>query len=236
MKALKVANLTAGYGESEILRNVSVELNDAEIVSIIGPNGAGKSTLLKAVFGILRPRSGSVELYGEEITGLSPDRIVRRGISYVPQVDNVFPSLTVEENLEMGAYIRSDDSRPRLREVYDLLPVLQERNNEKVSRLSGGQRQMVAIGRALMLNPRVLLLDEPTASLAPILVEMVFEKILAINRSGVAIMLVEQNARETLKISHRGYVLAGGEKRFEDTGESLLKNDDVGRLYLGGEG
>jgi len=236
MKALKVANLTAGYGESEILRNVSVELNDAEIVSIIGPNGAGKSTLLKAVFGILRPRSGSVELYGEEITGLSPDRVVRRGISYVPQVDNVFPSLTVEENLEMGAYIRSDDSRPRLREVYDLLPVLQERNNEKVSRLSGGQRQMVAIGRALMLNPRVLLLDEPTASLAPILVEMVFEKILAINRSGVAIMLVEQNARETLKISHRGYVLAGGEKRFEDTGESLLKNDDVGRLYLGGEG
>jgi len=236
MKALKVANLTAGYGESEILRNVSVELNDAEIVSIIGPNGAGKSTLLKAVFGILRPRSGSVELYGEEITGLSPDRVVRRGISYVPQVDNVFPSLTVEENLEMGAYIRSDDSRPRLREVYDLLPVLQERNNEKVSRLSGGQRQMVAIGRALMLDPRVLLLDEPTASLAPILAEMVFEKILAINRSGVAIMLVEQNARETLKISHRGYVLAGGEKRFEDTGESLLKNDDVGRLYLGGEG
>ena len=235
MKALKVANLTAGYGESEILRNVSVELNDGEIVSIIGPNGAGKSTLLKAVFGILRPRSGSVELYGEEITGLSPDRVVRRGISYVPQVDNVFPSLTVEENLEMGAYIRSDDSRPRLREVYDLLPVLQERNNEKVSRLSGGQRQMVAIGRALMLDPRVLLLDEPTASLAPILVEMVFEKILAINRSGVAIMLVEQNARETLKISHRGYVLAGGEKRFEDTGESLLKNDDVGRLYLGGE-
>ena len=236
MKALKVANLTAGYGESEILRNVSVELNDAEIVSIIGPNGAGKSTLLKAVFGILRPRSGSVELYGEEITGLSPDRVVRRGISYVPQVDNVFPSLTVEENLEMGAYIRTDDYRSRLREVYDLLPVLQERNNEKVSRLSGGQRQMVAIGRALMLDPRVLLLDEPTASLAPILAEMVFEKILAINRSGVAIMLVEQNARETLKISHRGYVLAGGEKRFEDTGESLLKNDDVGRLYLGGEG
>lgn len=236
MKALKVANLTAGYGESEILRNVSVELNDGEIVSIIGPNGAGKSTLLKAVFGILRPRSGSIELYGDEITGLSPDRIVRRGISYVPQVDNVFPSLTVEENLEMGAYIRTDDFRSRLREVYDLLPILQERNNEKVSRLSGGQRQMVAIGRALMLDPRVLLLDEPTASLAPILVEMVFEKILAINRSGVAIMLVEQNARETLKISHRGYVLAGGEKRFEDTGESLLKNDDVGRLYLGGEG
>lgn len=236
MKVLNVANLTAGYGESEILRNVSVELNDGEIVSIIGPNGAGKSTLLKAVFGILRPRSGSVELYGEEITGLTPDRIVRRGISYVPQVDNVFPSLTVEENLEMGAYIRTDDFSARLREVYDLLPVLKERNNEKVSRLSGGQRQMVAIGRALMLDPKVLLLDEPTASLAPILVDMVFEKILAINRSGVAIMLVEQNARETLKVSHRGYVLAGGERRFEDTGENLLKNEDVGRLYLGGEG
>ena len=236
MKALKVANLTAGYGESEIVRNVSVELNDGEIVSIIGPNGAGKSTLLKAVFGILRPRSGSVELYGEEITGFSPNRIVRRGISYVPQVDNVFPSLTVEENLEMGAYIRTDDFRSRLREVYHLLPVLKERNHEKVSRLSGGQRQMVAIGRALMLDPKVLLLDEPTASLAPILAKIVFEKILAINRSGVAIMLVEQNARETLKISHRGYVLAGGEKRFEDTGENLLRNEDVGRLYLGGEG
>jgi branched-chain amino acid transport system ATP-binding protein len=236
MKALTVANLTAGYGESEILRNVSVELNAGEIVSIIGPNGAGKSTLLKAIFGILKPKGGSVELYGEEITGLSPDRIVRRGLSYVPQVDNVFPSLTVEENLEMGAYLRPDDFRSRLREVCDLLPVLRERDKEKVSRLSGGQRQMVAIGRALMLDPKVLLLDEPTASLAPILVEMVFEKILAINRSGVAIMLVEQNARETLKISHRGYVLAGGEKRFEDTGGNLLQNADVGRLYLGGEG
>jgi len=233
MKTLKVANLTAGYGGSEIVRDVSVELNDGEIVSIIGPNGAGKSTLLKAVFGILRPKSGSIELYGEEVTGLSPDRIVRRGMSYVPQVENVFPSLTVEENLEMGAYIRTDNFRRRLREVYDLLPVLKERNHEQVSRLSGGQRQMVAIGRALMLDPKVLLLDEPTASLAPILVEIVFEKILAINRSGVAIMVVEQNARETLKISHRGYVLAGGEKRFEDTGQNLLRNEDVGRLYLG---
>lgn len=236
MKVLKVINLTAGYGEAEILRNVSIELRQGEILSIIGPNGAGKSTLLKAIFGILRPRAGVVELHGEEITGLSPDKIVRRGISYVPQVDNVFSSLTVQENLEMGAYIRSDDFGPRLQEVYDLLPVLQERKNDQVSGLSGGQRQMVAVGRALMVDPKVLLLDEPSASLAPILVDTIFEKIVEINRTGVAIVLVEQNARETLKISHRGYVLAGGENRFEDTGEKLLKNDEVARLYLGGEG
>jgi ABC-type branched-subunit amino acid transport system ATPase component len=233
---LKVTNLTAGYGEAEILRNVSIELRRGEILSIIGPNGAGKSTLLKAIFGVLRPRAGVVELHGEEITGLSPDRIVRRGISYVPQVDNVFPSLTVQENLEMGAYIRTDDFGPRLQEVYGLLPVLRERKNDQVSGLSGGQRQMVAIGRALMVDPKVLLLDEPSASLAPILVETIFEKIVEINRTGVAMVLVEQNARETLKISHRGYVLAGGENRFEDTGENLLKNEEVARLYLGGEG
>jgi len=236
VKVLKVTNLTAGYGEAEILRNVSIELRQDEILSIIGPNGAGKSTLLKAVFGILRPRAGVVELHGDNITGMSPDRIVRRGISYVPQAENVFPSLTVQENLEMGAYIRTDDFGPRLHEVYALLPVLQERKNDQVSGLSGGQRQMVAIGRALMVNPKVLLLDEPSASLAPILVATIFEKILEINRTGVAIVLVEQNARETLKISHRGYVLAGGENRFEDTGENLLKNDEVSRLYLGGEG
>jgi ABC-type branched-subunit amino acid transport system ATPase component len=236
VKVLKVTNLTAGYGEAEILRNVSIELRQREILSIIGPNGAGKSTLLKTIFGLLRPRAGMVELHGEEITGLSPDRIVRRGISYVPQVENVFPSLTVQENLEMGAYIRTDDFGPRLKEVYGLLPVLQERKNDQVSGLSGGQRQMVAIGRALMVDPKVLLLDEPSASLAPILVETIFEKIMEINRTGVAIVLVEQNARETLKISHRGYVLAGGENRFEDTGENLLKNDEVARLYLGGEG
>lgn len=236
MRVLNVTNLTAGYGESEILRGVSVELREGEIVSIIGPNGAGKSTLLKALFGILKPRAGTIELNGEDITGLSPHKIVRRGMTYVPQVDNVFPSLTVQENLEMGAYIRTDDFSPRLREVYDLLPVLRERRSEKVSRLSGGQRQMVAIGRALMVDPKVLLLDEPSASLAPILVAMIFAKIVEINRTGVAIMLVEQNARETLKISHRGYVLAGGEKRFEDSGARLLNNEEVGRLYLGGDG
>jgi ABC-type branched-subunit amino acid transport system ATPase component len=236
MKVLQAKNLTAGYGETDILHEVSVELNEKEIVSIIGPNGAGKSTLLKTMFGILRPREGMVELGDEEVTGLSPDKIVRRGMSYVPQVDNVFPSLTIQENLEMGAFIRTDDYGNKLQEIYELFPPLKERRNEKVGKLSGGQRQMVAMGRALMLDPKVLLLDEPSASLAPILVGMIFERIVGINKTGVAIMVVEQNARETLKISDRGYVLATGRKVFEDTGKAILENEEVGKLYLGGEG
>jgi len=236
MKVLQAKNLTAGYGETDILHEVSVELNEKEIVSIIGPNGAGKSTLLKTMFGILRPREGMVELGDEEVTGLSPDKIVRRGMSYVPQVDNVFPSLTIQENLEMGAFIRTDDYGNKLQEIYELFPPLNERRNEKVGKLSGGQRQMVAMGRALMLDPKVLLLDEPSASLAPILVGMIFERIVGINKTGVAIMVVEQNARETLKISDRGYVLATGRKVFEDTGKAILENEEVGKLYLGGEG
>jgi ABC-type branched-subunit amino acid transport system ATPase component len=236
MKVLQAKNLTAGYGETDILHEVSVELNEKEIVSIIGPNGAGKSTLLKTMFGILRPREGMVELGDEEVTGLSPDKIVRRGMSYVPQVDNVFPSLTIQENLEMGAFIRTDDYGNKLQEIYELFPPLKERRNEKVGKLSGGQRQMVAMGRALMLDPKVLLLDEPSASLAPILVGMIFERIVGINQTGVAIMVVEQNARETLKISDRGYVLATGRKVFEDTGKAILENEEVGKLYLGGEG
>jgi ABC-type branched-subunit amino acid transport system ATPase component len=236
MKVLQAKNLTAGYGETDILHEVSVELNEKEIVSIIGPNGAGKSTLLKTMFGILRPREGMVELGEEEVTGLSPDKIVRRGMSYVPQVDNVFPSLTIQENLEMGAFIRTDDYGDKLQEIYELFPPLSERRSEKVGKLSGGQRQMVAMGRALMLDPKVLLLDEPSASLAPILVGMIFERIVGINKTGVAIMVVEQNARETLKISDRGYVLATGRKVFEDTGKAILENEEVGKLYLGGEG
>jgi ABC-type branched-subunit amino acid transport system ATPase component len=234
MKVLEARNLTSGYGETDILHDVSIKLQEKEIVSIIGPNGAGKSTLLKTIFGILKPRQGAVRLQDEDITGLSPDKIVRKGMSYVPQVDNVFPSLTIQENLEMGAFVRTDDYRHRLQEIYDLFPILKDRRNQKVGSLSGGQRQMVAMGRALMLDPRVLLLDEPSASLAPLLVEMIFEKIVDINKTGVALMVVEQNARETLKISHRGYVLATGRKVFEDTGKAILENEEVGKLYLGG--
>ena len=234
MKVLEARNLTSGYGETDILYDVSIKLDEKEIVSVIGPNGAGKSTLLKTIFGILRPSRGVVKLQDEEITGLSPDRIVRKGMSYVPQVDNVFPSLTIQENLEMGAFVRTDDYRDRLQEMYDLFPLLKDRRNQKVGSLSGGQRQMVAMGRALMLDPTVLLLDEPSASLAPLLVEMIFEKIVDINKTGVAIVVVEQNARETLKISDRGYVLAMGRKVFEDTGKTILENKEVAKLYLGG--
>ena len=234
MMVLEARNLTSGYGETDILQDVSIKLNAKEIISIIGPNGAGKSTLLKTIFGILKPRQGFVRLQDKEITGLSPDKIVRKGMSYVPQVDNVFPSLTIQENLEMGAFVRTDDYRDRLQEMYDLFPLLKDRRNQKVGNLSGGQRQMVAMGRALMLDPKVLLLDEPSASLAPMLVEMIFEKIVDINKTGVAIVVVEQNARETLKISNRGYVLAMGRKVFEDTGKAILENEEVGKLYLGG--
>ncbi len=234
MSFLEARNLISGYGATDILHDVSIKLEEKEIVSIIGPNGAGKSTLLKTIFGILTPRQGVVRLRDVEITGLSPDKIVRKGMSYVPQVNNVFPSLTIQENLEMGAFVRTDDYRDRIDEMYDLFPMLKDRRNQKVGTLSGGQRQMVAMGRALMLDPTVLLLDEPSASLAPMLVGMIFEKIVDINKTGVAIVVVEQNARETLKISHRGYVLATGRKVFEDTGKAILENEEVGKLYLGG--
>jgi ABC-type branched-subunit amino acid transport system ATPase component len=234
MSLLEVIDITAGYGETDIIDSVSIELRQKEIVSIIGPNGAGKSTLLKAIFGLLTPKKGSIKLQDEEITGLSPDRIVRKGMGYVPQVENVFSSLTVHENLEMGAFIRTDDFRDTLDEIYALFPLLLKRKTEKVGKLSGGMKQMVAMGRALMLNPKILLLDEPTASLAPILVGMLFEKIVDINRTGVAMIIVEQNARETLRVSHRGYVLAMGRKVFEGNGLDLLKNEEIGKLYLGG--
>jgi len=234
MSLLEVKDIIAGYGETDILNNVSIELLEKEIVSIIGPNGAGKSTLLKTIFGLLTPKKGSVKLQNDEITGLSPDRIVRKGMGYVPQVENVFPSLTVHENLEMGAFIRTDDYRDKLNEIYTLFPILLDRKTDKVGKLSGGMRQMVAMGRALMLDPKVLLLDEPTASLSPLLVGMIFEKIIDINKTGVAMVIVEQNAREALKISDRGYVLVMGRKVFEDSGKALLENEEIGKLYLGG--
>jgi len=234
MIILKAEDITAGYTEVDILHDVHIRVRSGEIVSVIGPNGAGKSTLLKTIFGILKPRNGNVTLKDEDITGLKPDRIVRKGISYVPQVDNVFPSLTIQENLEMGAFIRDDDYSQRLDEVYDLFPILRERSKQKVGQLSGGQRQMVAMGRALMLDPQVLLLDEPSAGLAPVLVSMIFEKIKEVNATGVAMIIVEQNAREALKMAHHGYVLAMGKNVLDDKGEAVLANEEIARLYLGG--
>jgi ABC-type branched-subunit amino acid transport system ATPase component len=231
---LQAQGVVAGYGEVEILHGVSLVLNEGEVVAVIGPNGAGKSTLLKAVFGLLSVRSGRVELLGREVTNLSPDRMVRSGVSYVPQVDNVFPSLTINENLEMGAFVRRNGLQERLKRVYELFPVLASRRRERAGRLSGGERQMLALARALMLDPKVLLLDEPSASLSPIMVSSIFEKIGEINRGGTAILLVEQNAKEALSFSGRAYVLAMGENRFEGEAKSILDNEEVGKLYLGG--
>jgi ABC-type branched-subunit amino acid transport system ATPase component len=234
MTILSARDITVGYTEVDILHEVSITVTSGEIVSIIGPNGAGKSTLLKTIFGLLKPRHGKVTFKQWDITGLKPNMVVRKGISYVPQVDNVFPSMTIHENLEMGAFIRNDDYSQRLREVYELFPIMAERKKQKVGQLSGGQRQMVAMGRALMLDPQVLLLDEPSAGLAPVLVSGIFEKIKDINATGVAIIIVEQNAREALKMAHHGYVLAMGRNVLDDTGDALLVNEEVGRLYLGG--
>lgn len=230
---LQAEGVVAGYGEVEILHGVSLVVNEGEIVAVIGPNGAGKSTLLKAVFGLLSVRSGRVQLLGREVTNLSPDRIVQTGMSYVPQVDNVFPSLTINENLEMGAFVRRDGLRERLERVYGLFPDIADRRGERAGRLSGGQRQMLALARALMLDPKVLLLDEPSASLSPIMVDSIFDRIGEINRSGTAILLVEQNAKEALSFSTRAYVLAMGENRIEGEAAGLLDNEEVGKLYLG---
>jgi len=235
MIILEAENITAGYNtEVNILYDVGLRLKSGQIVSVIGPNGAGKSTLLKTIFGILKPTNGNIRLKDEDITGFKPDKVANKGISYVPQVDNVFPSLTIQENLEMGAFIRNDDYSPRLNEIYELFPILGERKKQKAGQLSGGQRQMVAMGRALMVDPQVLLLDEPSAGLAPNLVEMIFEKIIDINKTGVSMIIVEQNAREALKMANHGYVLAMGRNVLDDTGEALLANEEVGRLYLGG--
>jgi len=235
MTILKVENVSAGYTpESNILQNLGLELKEGEIISVIGPNGAGKSTLLKTIFGLLKPTQGRIFLKNEDISSLKPFKIAQKGVSYVPQVSNVFQSLTIQENLEMGAFIRDDDYTSTIEEIYTLFPVLRERKNQKAGQLSGGQRQMVAMGRALMLNPTVLLLDEPSAGLAPIFVSSIFDKIKEINATGVSMIIVEQNAREALNMSHRGYVLSMGKNVLDDKSDALLANEEVGRLYLGG--
>ena len=234
MSLLEVSNVVAGYGETEILHGVSIAVGEGQIVTIIGPNGSGKSTLLKTIFGLVSPKKGQVRFHEEDITGMAPEVVVRKGLCYVPQSSNVFPSLSINENLEMGAFVRTDDFRQRLEEVYDLFPDLAGRRKSRAGTLSGGQRQMLALARALMLDPVLLLLDEPSAGLAPNLVNSVFEKILGINSAGVAILLVEQSAREALGLSSWGYVLASGQNQLEDRGENLLKNPEVVKLYLGG--
>ena len=230
---LEASELVSGYGEVEILHGVSLRLDRGEIVALIGPNGAGQSTFMKAVFGLLKVKSGTVHLVGEDVTGMPPERIVRKGMCYVPQSENVFPSLSIQENLEMGAFIRTDGYRQRLDEIYELFPDLAQRPQLRAGKLSGGQRQMLALARALMLDPKVLLLDEPTASLAPKMVEDIFVTIHNINETGVAILIVEQNAKEALSICQRAYVLASGYNRLEGTGPELLASEEVGKLYLG---
>jgi ABC-type branched-subunit amino acid transport system ATPase component len=234
MSLLKVENVYAGYSEVDILHEVSMQLDEGEIVALIGPNGAGKSTLMKTIFGLLCPRSGVITFDGKDISGWAPDTVVRLGMCYVPQTENVFPSLTVRENLEMGAYIRNDDFSSRMEEIFQIFPDLRAFHHKKAGSLSGGQRQMLAMSRALMLDPKVLLLDEPSAGLAPKLVEMIFERIVEINQTGVSILMVEQNAKHALKLSNRGYVLATGRNRFEGSGKDLLNDPEVARLYLGG--
>jgi ABC-type branched-subunit amino acid transport system ATPase component len=231
--ALVAADVTSGYGEVPVVRNVSIQVGRDEIVTIIGPNGAGKSTLLKAIFGFLPAWQGRVSLDGEDTTGLPPEKLVGLGLAYVPQTDNVFPSLSIRENLAMGGFTRKDGVEDRIDWVLDLFPVLAERPGERAGRLSGGQRQTLALARALMLEPTVLLLDEPSASLSPRMVETVFTSIIEINRRGTAVLMVEQNARQALAISHRGYVLANGENRLEGPARELLESDEVRRLYLG---
>jgi neutral amino acid transport system ATP-binding protein len=230
--------LVAGYvPEVDILRGADVRVGEGEVVTIVGPNGAGKSTLIKAIFGLLRPREGRVVLRGEDITGAPPHTIARRGMGYVPQLANVFPNMTVEENLDLGAMaFRDVDPGERKAVLYELFPRLGERRRQHAGTLSGGERQMVAMGRALMPDPAVLLLDEPSAGLAPALVDAIFQKVADVNRAGVTIVMVEQNARRALAMSDRGYVLDVGANRFEGRGRDLLDDPKVAELYLGGTG
>ena len=234
MALLEARDIVAGYGETEILHGVSITVDTGEIVTIIGPNGCGKSTLMKSVIGLVNVGSGSVMFRGNEISNMPPEQIVRSGLCYVPQTANVFPSLTIRENLDMGAFIRKDDYRARIEEMFEIFPDLADRPNRNAGSLSGGQRQMLAIARALMLDPVMLLLDEPSAGLSPLMMGSVFDRIRSVNSMGVSILLVEQNAREALSMSDRGYVLSSGENRLEDRGPALLDNPEIARLYLGG--
>jgi branched-chain amino acid transport system ATP-binding protein len=227
-------NMTGGYGAADILHGCTIEARPGEITVIVGPNGAGKSTAMKAVFGMLALRAGRVSLGGEDITRLSPQDRVARGMAFVPQTANVFPSMSVEENLEMGAFLRRDDFRGTMEQVFALFPVLRQKRRQAAGELSGGQRQQVAVGRALMTEPKVLMLDEPTAGVSPIVMDELFDRIIEVARTGITILMVEQNARQALEIADRGYVLVQGRNAFTGTGRELLADPDVRRSFLGG--
>ena len=234
MSFLTAASMTGGYGSADILHDCSISVEKGQIAVIVGPNGAGKSTAMKAVFGMLSLREGTVTLDGEDITTMTPQERVRHGMGFVPQTNNVFVSMSVEENLEMGAFIRDDAIAGTMEQVFDLFPILKEKRNQPAGELSGGQRQQVAVGRALMTQPKLLMLDEPTAGVSPIVMDELFDRILEIAATGIAILMVEQNARQALNIADQGFVLVQGRNRFTDTGAALLANPDVRRSFLGG--
>ena len=228
------SKMTAGYGSGpDIISSCSINVDRGEIVAILGPNGAGKSTAMKAMLGLLKLKSGSVLMDGKDISKLSPQDRVKQGISFVPQNKNVFPDLTVRENLEVGAFLREDDVNKVIEEIYDLFPILKEKNLQIVGELSGGQRQQVALGRALMIKPSVLMLDEPTAGVSPIVMDELFQHIIKVKETNVAIIMVEQNAKQALSISDRGYVLVTGQNKFEGLGKELLQDPEVRRSFLG---
>ncbi len=227
--------MTAGYGNGpDIISSCSINVNRGEIVAILGPNGAGKSTAMKAMLGLLKLKSGSILIDGKDITKLSPQDRVKAGISFVPQTRNVFADLTVKENLEVGAFLREDDVNKVIEEIFDLFPILHEKKSQVVGELSGGQRQQVALGRALMIRPSVLMLDEPTAGVSPIVMDELFQHIIKVKKTNVAIIMVEQNAKQALSISDRGYVLVTGQNKFEGSGNQLLQDPEVRRSFLGG--
>lgn len=227
-------SMTGGYGGADILHSCTIAVEKGQIAVIVGPNGAGKSTAMKATFGMLKLRSGHVKLDGEDITALSPQARVAKGMGFVPQTHNIFTSMTVEENLEMGAFIRRDDFKDTMAQVYDLFPILKQKRLQPAGELSGGQRQQVAVGRALMTQPKVLMLDEPTAGVSPIVMDELFDRIIEVARTGISILMVEQNARQALEIADKGYVLVQGANRFTDTGKALLADPEVRRSFLGG--
>ena len=233
-RVLELDHISAGYGETEILHDVEMHVDEGEIVVVVGPNGAGKSTAMKAVFGMLNITQGAIRLQGEEITNTPPQQVVRKGVAYVPQSANVFVSLTVEENLEMGAFVSKASPAKRIEEIFALFPPLREKRRQPAGALSGGQRQMVAMGKALMLHPKILLLDEPTAGLSPKYRGEIFQIVRDINAAGATILMVEQNAKQALRIAHRGYVLVDGENRYTGTGAELIADEEVARMFLGG--